>query len=268
MRPFRWPSADSSVPPVQATQALAMVLLEGPVTIDVPAFTEALRGSSGGLPLPTAVTTERGIVTATIPGGGLAIAPMPIAIPAGDIVGPLALAWHWPEARTVVPRHTAHLIVHASSLTLPALELRLLHTKVIGAILAVAGARATGVYVGHARLLRSAADYAADARAASKDTLPLLAWIGFNPVVGKEGRVSAYTTGMRELGFMELEVRRSTKPPAEVLGFLADVTDYQLTSGVRLNDGETFGFSAEDRRPIRHQRSEFLPDTTVVVLDA
>lgn len=252
---------------IPATNALAFVLLESAVPIEAGALAAELRAAAPGLPHPTDWKSGGpGILTATIPGGGIAVAPMPIAVPAGDLEAPLAWAWHWPAARDAVARHRAHLVVHAASTALAPLDLRLLHTKLVGATLALAGARAVGVYVGHASLLRSADDYRSDAAGASRDELPLLAWLGFVAVPAGDGRISAFTTGMEEFGFLDIEVRRTRQAPPEVLGFLADAASYQLTSGRRLADGDTFGFSADDRRPIRHERSEFRPGKTVVVI--
>ncbi|HEX5871434.1 MAG TPA: DUF4261 domain-containing protein, partial [Longimicrobium sp.] len=82
-----------------------------------------------------------------------------------------------------------------------------------------------------------------------------------------DGRVSAYTTGMSSLGIMELEVWASARPLEEVMDRLRDAIDHQTVTDQRLGDGELFGFPLEDRHPVRHLPSRFLPGTRVAVLE-
>ena len=123
-----------------------------------------------------------------------------------------------------------------------------------------------GVYVGDAMLVRSAEDYREDAESASREALPLLSWVGFNPV-REDATLSVYTTGLTSFGLLELEVRRSARPAAELFGTLADVANYQLTSGQVLRDGDTFGASPFDRTKVRYGASAFIPDVTVAALE-
>jgi hypothetical protein len=189
---------------------------------------------------------------------------VPMPVPAGDLEGPVAVAWHWPDAAQLVPAHRAHVIVTAGSTTLDALDVRILLTKLAASVLAVS--EGIGVYVGDAMLVRSAGDYQSDAGEASRDNLPLLSWIGFNPV-HEDGRLSAYTTGLTAFGLLELEVRGSAMTPPELFGTLADLANYQLSTGKVLRDGDTFGASESDRTHVRYGPSAFIPDTTVAALE-
>lgn len=259
----------SPSPPVPASAALAMVLLERPATLDVVELDARLRPRAGELPMPSDLSAgEGGVVAGTIPGGAIALMALPLPVPPSDLEGPIALAWHWPEAATVVPTHGAHIIVHAGSTTLDPVALRLVHTQLVAAI--VEQTAALGVYIGHALLVRSAADFLADARDAhdsAGESLPILSWVGFHPVGEDNGTLSAYTTGLEQFGMFELEVRHTSQAVPELLGMLADVALYQLTSGARLKDGDTFGASAEDRRTVRVVQSNFLPETPIVLLE-
>ncbi|MDQ3996081.1 MAG: DUF4261 domain-containing protein [Gemmatimonadota bacterium] len=155
------------------------------------------------------------------------------------------------------------MITFAGSTALDSLELRLLHCKLVASVAATA--HALGVYVGDAMLVRNAADYVAEARIASRDVLPTMLWIGFNPV-NDSGMLSAYTTGLTAFGLPELEVHQSTRPAAELLGTMADAASYELRTGRILGDGETFGFGESERIPVRHTRSSFLRDMMVALL--
>ena len=240
-----------------------MVLLPDATAPDLRAAVDGL-ASLPAAPSITGVEVQENVATAQIPGGMLALAHMPLPIPAGELEGPAAVAWHWPDAAAAAREHAGHVIVHAASTELGSLELRLLHTHLVAALLRTAGG--AGVYVGDAMLLRSAEDYLAEAQAASREALPLMLWIGFNPV-REDGHVSAYTTGLSGFGFLELEVRRSGRAPGELIGALADAANYQLSTGKVLGDGETFGFSRNDRRRIRHTTSEFIPGARVALLE-
>ena len=247
----------------QPNQSLAMVLLRSAERPSVDAVFSYLRANWPDFPSITDIQTDGPVATARIPGGSLSVLHVPAPIPGGDLEGPMAVAWHWPGARADIELHRSHLIVFASSISLAQLDLRLLHTQFTAAIVAVCDA--IGVYVGDAMMVRSAEDYVEGALQANRDFPPLLLWIGFNPV-NDDGLVSAYTTGLSRLGFLELEVHRVSRPVPDVLGTLADIAAYQITSGKTLKDGDTFGSSETERYTVRYQASEFIPDMTVALL--
>ena len=55
---------------------------------------------------------------------------------------------------------------------------------------------------------------------------------------------------MDVFGFDEMEVLDADADPSEVRDFLASMVEYVLSGGVTLHDGETIGFSEEQRLPI------------------
>ena len=59
--------------------------------------------------------------------------------------------------------------------------------------------------------------------------------------------VSGYTYGLEQFGKKELEIIKSSEEAEEVYNFLASISDYIITSDVVLNDGETIGFSEEQK---------------------
>ena len=247
-----------------AHQALAMVMLADTDRFSGSAALAHLASHWTDLPSIADAETAGEATTASIPGGAIALMHLPMPIPAVDLEGPVAVAWHWPGAEAAVAAHRSHVIVHTASTTLPAIDLRLLLTKLVASVLAVGDG--VGVYVGDAMLVRSAEDYREDAESASREALPLLSWVGFNPV-REDATLSVYTTGLTSFGLLELEVRRSARPAAELFGTLADVANYQLTSGQVLRDGDTFGASPFDRTKVRYGASAFIPDVTVAALE-
>ena len=244
--------------------ALAMVMLGEGATFSAPAALDHLVEHWSDLPSLAGRETGEGATTVSIPGGAAGMVHIPMPIPAGDIDGPVAVAWHWPGARDAVSGHRSHVIVHVASTALDLIDVRLLLTKLVASVLAIADG--IGVYVGDAMLVRSAADFREDAAQASRENLPILSWIGFN-LVSEEAALSAYTTGLTGFGLHELEVSRSAMAVPTLLGTLADLANYQLTSGKVLRDGDTFGDTELDRKRVRHRPSQFIPGLTVAALE-
>ncbi|MBF1152503.1 MAG: DUF4261 domain-containing protein, partial [[Eubacterium] sulci] len=67
--------------------------------------------------------------------------------------------------------------------------------------------------------------------------------------------VNAYTYGMEAFGKKEMEIIDSSQNPEDVYYFLQGVADYVITSDVILQDGETIGFSAEQKISITHSKA-------------
>jgi hypothetical protein len=241
-----------------------MVMLERVEPFDASDVLRRLSTHWSDLPSIAGIETNESASVTRIAGGALGLLHVPAPIPAGDLAGPTAVAWHWPEAASAIATHRSHAIVHVGSTDLDVLDVRLMVTKLAAAVLAVAGG--IGVYIGDAMLVRSAVDYRRDAAEASRKNLPILSWVGFN-VVQEEGALSAYTTGLTGFGLPELEVRRSPRPGGEVLGTLADIANHQLASGRVLRDGDTFGETEFDRTVVKYRSSAFIPDLTVAAFE-
>lgn len=75
------------------------------------------------------------------------------------------------------------------------------------------------------------------------------AWI-FIGLYGSEEGSSAYTIGLEQFNKMELEILNSEHEPADLHAFLCNICDYLISQKVTLQDGETIGFSAEEKLSI------------------
>ena len=75
--------------------------------------------------------------------------------------------------------------------------------------------------------------------------------------------VSGYTYGLEQFGKKELEIIKSSEEAEEVYNFLASISDYIITSDVVLNDGETIGFSEEQKIQISVSEGIALDGETV-----
>ena len=81
--------------------------------------------------------------------------------------------------------------------------------------------------------------------------LPLLNLVWFG-IFGNDREIGVYTYGMRRMGKEEMEVYvpKETADLNAIRGFLLDIVGYVLDGDVTLRDGETIGFSAEQKLPI------------------
>ena len=75
--------------------------------------------------------------------------------------------------------------------------------------------------------------------------------------------VSGYTYGLEQFGKKELEIIKSSEEAEEVYNFLASISDYIITSDVVLNDGETIGFSEEQKIQISVSKGIALDGETI-----
>ena len=79
-----------------------------------------------------------------------------------------------------------------------------------------------------------------------EDELPIFNWIWFG-LYRSEGGLNGYTYGMDVFGKEEMEVLTPTPGRKDLRDFLASLASYVLACDVTLKDGETIGFSADDK---------------------
>lgn len=91
-----------------------------------------------------------------------------------------------------------------------------------------------------------------------------LVWFG---IYGNDEEIGVYTYGMRRLGKEEMEVyvARENADLNEIRGFLADIVDYVVGQDVTLRDGETIGFTAEQKLPITLSKGIALDGNTLKI---
>ena len=90
------------------------------------------------------------------------------------------------------------------------------------------------------------------------DELPIFNWIWFG-LYRDENGMNAYTYGMDVFGKDEMEVLGTDAEPGDLRDFLASLASYVLENDVELHDGETIGFSAEDKHTITRSPGISLP---------
>ena len=161
----------------------------------------------------------------------------------------------WPEAVEVAKAHKAHIVVAVLGEEEKLLERGKLFTKAMA--VCCKQKYATGVYtsgvVFEPRFYEGLADML------KKDELPIFNWVWFG-LYRSEGGLNGYTYGMDVFGKEEMEVLNTDAEPEELRDFLASLASYVLACDVTLQDGETIGFSADDKHTITRSPGISLPE--------
>ena len=161
----------------------------------------------------------------------------------------------WPEAVEVAKAHKAHIMVAVLGEEEKLLERGKLFTKAMA--VCCKQKYATGVYtsgvVFEPRFYEGLADML------KKDELPIFNWVWFG-LYRSEGGLNGYTYGMDVFGKEEMEVLNTDAEPEELRDFLASLASYVLACDVTLQDGETIGFSADDKHTITRSPGVGLPE--------
>ncbi len=203
-------------------------------------------------------------VLLTCQGTTLAVSLIPGPIPEEEIVYHAQRNYMWPEAADTVERHQAHLLVAA--LRQPGEETSPLDNGAMLVKAVAACCRQKGVLGVYANGVVYQPEFYTDfAEMMKEDLLPLFNLVWFGLYQDEKGRFSGYTEGLRALGYDEMEVLETDVQPKELREFLMNITAYVLEEDVILEDGETIGFSAQEKLPITKSRGVALEGETLKI---
>lgn len=168
----------------------------------------------------------------------------PIPIPNNE-VEENAYTSVWSKATEVAKNYKAHLLITVLSMEKSTEDLSSISTKIVSS--ALLQENATGVYslgtIYQPDYYREMTYYYDQTQ-----IFPtiLMVYVGiYSDDNGKT--VNAYTYGLQHFNKQEIEILNSNKSPEEVYAFLMDVSNYVISNDVLLEDGETIGFSAEEK---------------------
>lgn len=194
---------------------------------------------------------ESDVVYVGAEGFRIVIGLMPTAIPGGEAEYYAKANYMWKDAEKVTARHSAHLLVTVLGEG-DMLDRAGLYVKVTSSLLnqdtALALYSEGAVY--QPVMYRECANLMKDSSASSAVPILNLVWFG---LYGDGKTAGVYTYGMRHLGKEEIEVY---VPASEadlngIRNFLVSVAAYVIGDDVTLRDGETIGFSAGQKLPIK-----------------
>lgn len=176
--------------------------------------------------------------------GFIAVSLMPAPIPDGEADDYAKANYMWPEAESVTKSHKAHLLIAVTGAENNLIDTAKMITKITDVCLKQKNAVA--VYADGA--VYEPEFYHIVAQSLHDEALPILDWVWFG--ICRNGDVPGiYTYGMRKFGKEEIEVYADA-PLGDIRDFVLSMASYVLEYDVTLNDGETIGFSEEQKLPI------------------
>lgn len=189
-----------------------------------------------------------------------ALALMPAPIPNGEAESRAQGNYYCSDAVAIAQAHQAHLMVTVmQQFDTPAGEgaiaLMSIYSKVVAS--ALKQSHATGVYT-------SGTVFSADFYRAvcqqylTANNIPIMVWV-FIGLGQTEGGSQAYTVGMEKFHKHEMEVLNSPIELQTLHGSLLSMCSYIITANLTLKDGETIGFSADEKWQISQSPSVYAP---------
>lgn len=184
-----------------------------------------------------------------------AVSMMSYPIPGGEAEENAENNYLWPDAVKAARKHRAHIMVAVLGKGDDFIKKGKLYAKIIAAC--CRQKYATGIYTSGVVFQPEYYEHFADMM--KDDLLPIFNWIWIGLYKGEKG-MNAYTYGMDIFGKDEMEVLDADAKPEELHGFLADIVSYVLNGDVVLQDGETIGFTENDKHAITRSPGVGLPE--------
>jgi hypothetical protein len=116
---------------------------------------------------------------------------------------------------------------------------------------------AVGVYWGEGTLVHEPSEFVRQAAAVNPQGIPGPLWLDVRVEENPDGSSRCFTTGLAPLGFLEIEVAKSTLTPEELMEFIGDTACYIVNNRLQIPDGDTLGRSATEQYKVRHAKSMF-----------
>ena len=207
------------------------------------------------------ITQEDNTIIADYNGMIMTASLMPAPIPDNEAVEQAKTNYRWKEAIEAAEKHKAHLLVSVINRgDMDNIEGAKHYVKLLANATKQEGCLGINILgtVIHPQMYYDFAKLYDE-----NDDFPIenIVYIG---LYGDENNtVSGYTYGIEQFGKKELEIIKSSEEAEEVYNFLASISDYIITSDVVLNDGETIGFSEEQKIQISVSKGIALDGETV-----
>ncbi|WP_274952505.1 immunity protein Imm33 domain-containing protein [Angelakisella massiliensis] len=176
-------------------------------------------------------------------------------IPGGEAEANAENNYMWEDAVKIAREHRAHLMVAVLGKEEDLLEKGKLFTKLTAAC--CRQKYATGIYT--SGVVFEPRFYEGFADMMKEEELPIFNWIWFG-LWRDENGMNGYTYGMDSFGKDEMEVLGADANPGDLRDFLASLVSYVLENDVELHDGETIGFTADDKHTITRSPGVGLPE--------
>lgn len=238
---------------------IGSVLLSSPV-MDGEKLKEDLK-NDWGIEVP--VDVEEGNLVFETDGHMVVISLMPAPVPNGEVEYFAESNYFWREAVDAAKEHQAHIVVTVLPReTSTPVEIGKLFVKLASSCLKQENA--TAIYTSGTVLAPDMYCAVAEDMKEDEEMYPILDWIYFGLYKNEEG-LNGYTYGLKAFGKDEIEVVGSRAKASELHEFLFNIVSYVLYEDVLLKDGETIGFTEDEKLPITKSESTILEGETIKI---
>ncbi|MFD2117135.1 DUF4261 domain-containing protein [Paenibacillus yanchengensis] len=176
-------------------------------------------------------------------------------VPDGEAEHFAGANFFWPEAVEVTKTHVSQIILAVFSQSHDALDTGIMYTMLASSSLKLPNA--IGLYSSGTVYQPEAFIDMAQIIKEDNSSYPLLNLVYFG-IVRSESGVSGYTYGLKSFGKKEIEIIDSAADSSELYDFLIDISSYVLQYDVTLRDGETIGFTEDQKLPITQSKGVYI----------
>lgn len=239
---------------------LGMVLLEEPKSMDIKKVISELREKWNLKVGDTESSNETSVLE--IDGYNIAIASMEVPIPGNEIETTAEYNYFWKNGKDEATKHKGHIILSIMNAGKNPVAENILYTKIASAVLN--NSKSIGIYIGGRTLLLKKDFYQSLTAEMSDENLPLYNWIYFG-LRTENGKNSMYTYGLADFNKTEIEILDTKHSKDEINEMMMNLVNYILISDVTLKDGETIGFTEEQKLKITISKGKFIDGKTIKV---
>ena len=197
----------------------------------------------------------------TIDDMNLIVSLMPAPVPNDEALNNAETNFYWEDAVEIAKSHKAHILVTVLGGEEDLLGATDLFVKVCASCLKQPNAIAINT-LGTVLQPEFYIEYAESSL--KNNEFPLMNMVFFGIYSNDNGAtMSLYTYGLGVYGKLNMEIIDSNKSTDETLGLLQSITEYVITSDITLQDGETIGFSEEQKLKITALDSDVLGEESL-----
>ena len=207
------------------------------------------------------ITQEDNTIIADYNGMIMTASLMPAPIPDNEAVEQAKTNYRWEKAVEAAEKHKAHLLVSViNSGDVDNIEGAKHYVKLLANATKQEGCLGINIL---GTVIHPQMYYAFAKLYDEHDDFPIENIVSIGLYGDENNTVSGYTYGLEQFGKKELEIIKSLEEAEEIYNFLASISDYIITSDVVLNDGETIGFSEEQKIQISVSKGIALDGETI-----
>lgn len=96
---------------------------------------------------------------------------------------------------------------------------------------------------------------------------PMLLWLNIVLGYNEQGALQGYTKGLKDLGFLDMEIRQTTENPDETMDRLHSIAYYMVIKNILINDGDTIGETDTAMISVSHVPSNYFENEKIILIN-